>query len=174
LKGRIANTKTVGFKDPHAVSQTAWKRSLEEAEHRAGMKKGGPGLTFKLSDYLALGCDLRFKFVSRMSELLDTLRVPPRVINDSHSVKVACASGLILLPTKCSCSAHAYNRGPGSIPTPIPDLPGIGGPPPSPSPIRRGSGVHSHPHPRLGFAGDRGSSPSPVPIGGSVPGLPHP
>jgi hypothetical protein len=57
--------------------------------------------------------------------------------------------GLILLPIKCSCSAHAYNR--GSIPTPIPDLPGIGGPSPSPSPIRRGSGVHSHPHPR--FAG---------------------
>ena len=67
--------------------------------------------------------------------------------------------GLILLPIKCSCSAHAYNR--GSIPTPIPDLPGIGGPSPSPSPIRRGSGVHSHPHPR--FAGDRGSTPIPIP-----------
>ena len=38
-KGRIANTKTVGFKDLHAVSQAAWKRSLEEAEHRAGMKR---------------------------------------------------------------------------------------------------------------------------------------
>jgi hypothetical protein len=29
--------------------------------------------------------------------------------------------GLILLPIKCSCSAHAYNR--GSSPSPIPDLP---------------------------------------------------
>ena len=65
-QGRIANTKTVGFKDLHAVSQTAWKRSLEEAEHRTGMKKGG----LISSDYLALGCDLRF--VSRMSEFLDT------------------------------------------------------------------------------------------------------
>jgi hypothetical protein len=25
-KGRIANTKTVGFQDLHTVSQTAWKR----------------------------------------------------------------------------------------------------------------------------------------------------
>jgi hypothetical protein len=76
--------------------------------------------------------------------------------------------GLILLPIKCtgSCSAHAYNR--GSSPSPIPDLPGIGGPSPPPSPpICRGSGVHPRRHPR--FAGGRGSSPSPVPIGGSVP-----
>ncbi len=67
--------------------------------------------------------------------------------------------GLILLPIiKCSCSAHAYNRGStptgtpdprfqvagdsdrGSTPTPTPDLPaargiGPGGPPPSPPPI---------------------------------------
>ena len=84
----------------------------------------------------------------------------PRVMTATEARR-----GLILLPIKCSCSARAYNR--GSIPTPIPDLPGIGGPSPSPSPIRRGSGVHSHPHPR--FAGDRGSSPSPVPIGGFVP-----
>ena len=61
--------------------------------------------------------------------------------------------GLILLPIKCSCSAHAYNR--GSIPTPDPRFAGD-----------RGSG-HPHHHPR--FAGDRGSSPSAVPIGGSVP-----
>ncbi len=74
--------------------------------------------------------------------------------------------GLILLPIKCSCSAHAYNRGSiptpdprfagdrrGSIPTAIPDLPGIGGPPPPPSPICRGSGI----------------IPILVPIGGSVP-----
>jgi hypothetical protein len=64
-KGRIANTKTVGFQELHAVSQTAWKRALEETEHRAGMKKGG----LTLSDYLALGCDLRF--LSRMHEFLD-------------------------------------------------------------------------------------------------------
>ena len=56
-------------------------------------------------------------------------------------------------------SAHAYNR--GSIPTPIPDLPGIGGPAPSPSPIRRGSGVHdtAHPHPHP-IRQNRGSSSS--------------
>jgi hypothetical protein len=37
------------------------------------------------------------------------------------------------------CSAHAYNR--GLSPSPIPDLPGIGGPSPSPSPICGGSGI---------------------------------
>jgi hypothetical protein len=73
--------------------------------------------------------------------------------------------GPILLPTKCSCSAHAYNRGSiptpdprfagdrGSTPIPIPDfkLPGIGGPPPPPPPICRGSGIIPIPGSHRGF-----------------------
>ena len=56
--------------------------------------------------------------------------------------------GLILLPIKCGCSARAYNR--GSIPTPIPDLPGIG--------ARAGDGG---PTPDFQVAGDRGPIPIP-------------
>jgi hypothetical protein len=87
----------------------------------------------------------------------------PRVMTATEARR-----GLILLPVKCSCSAHAYNRGSSPSLIRVPgdrfagDRPG-GGPSPPPSPICRGSGVH----PR--FAGDRGSSPSPAPIGGSVP-----
>jgi hypothetical protein len=84
----------------------------------------------------------------------------PRVMTATEARR-----GLILLPIKCSCSGTRLQS--GIIPGMIPDLPGIGGPSPPPSPICRGSGVHPRRHPR--FAGDRGSSPSPVPIGGSVP-----
>jgi hypothetical protein len=59
--------------------------------------------------------------------------------------------GLILLPIKCSCSAHAYNRGSTPGPPPIPDLPGIGGPPPTPPPICRGSGIIPIPESHRGF-----------------------
>ena len=80
---------------------------------------------------------------SRMSLcLLRTLL--PRVMTATEAER-----GLILLPIKCSCSARAYNR--GSIPTPIPDLPGIGGPSPSPSPICRGSGIIPIPGSHRGF-----------------------
>ena len=61
--------------------------------------------------------------------------------------------GPILLPIKCSCSAHAYNRARGSIPTPIPDnLPGIGGPlcgTPTTGPDLPAIRVGDHPHPRF-------------------------
>jgi hypothetical protein len=86
----------------------------------------------------------------------------PRVMTATEARR-----GLILLPIKCSCSGTRLQS--GIIPGMIPDLPGIGGLSPPPSPICRGSGVHPRRHPR--FAGDRGSSPSPVPIGGSVPCL---
>jgi hypothetical protein len=41
----------------------------------------------------------------------------PRVMTATEARR-----GLILLPIKCSCSAHAYNR--GSIPTPDPRFAG--------------------------------------------------
>jgi hypothetical protein len=90
--------------------------------------------------------------------------------DDPRRKRLEARRGLILLPIKCSCSAHAYNRGSsrgwtpdkfagnrGSTPTPTPDfkLPGIGGSTPTPTPdlpVLIG-----------------GPPPPPVQIGGSVP-----
>ena len=65
INANLAYADDVSFESSHITLHIKNKPSLEEAEHRAGMKKGG----LTLSDYLAVGCDLRF--VSRMSEFLD-------------------------------------------------------------------------------------------------------
>ncbi len=44
---------------------------------------------------------------------------PPSSGDDSQANNLKARHGLILLPIKCSCAAHAYNR--GSSPSPIPD-----------------------------------------------------
>jgi hypothetical protein len=88
---------------------------------------------------------------------------PPSSGDDSQANKAR--HGLILLPIKCSCAAHAYNPSRGSSPSPIPDS--------NAGELRVGpagseSGVHGSPSPSR-FAGDRGPIPVQVPIGGSVP-----
>jgi hypothetical protein len=85
----------------------------------------------------------------------------PRVMTATEARR-----GLILLRIKCSCSAHAYNRGSSrgwtpdlpeiGDPTPTPDLPGIGGPPPRPPPICRNRGSTPTPGSNRGFRALRG------------------
>jgi hypothetical protein len=101
----------------------------------------------------------------------------PRVMTSN---KARHASGPVLLPSKCGCSARAYHR--GSTPSPSPvcqnrgDRHGPQGPHHDPRPpFAKIEGIIPIPI-RDRFAGDGGSSPwipGAVPIGDSAPCLRH-